>query len=320
MLAIENLRVGYQGPSGVVKAIDGISLSISPGEFVCIVGESGSGKTTLGLTIIGLLPQSARPEGRVVYDSTNLLGLDGPSRAKYRGTEIGMIFQEPGNALNPIEKVGWQLEQAIGIGRSRKGRPSSSQNLHSEALDWLRKVHIADPERVCERYPFQLSGGMCQRVLIALTLSQNPAVLLADEPTSALDVTTQAQILKLMKESVKSFGTTVILVTHDLGVAAHVADRTFVLYRGHLVEEGFTRDIFKNPSHPYTQILLRSYPRGSKSKSKLETLSPSVGEGSYGRGCKFAQRCPMVRELCINEEPRYVQVENNHYVKCNLYY
>ncbi len=337
VLEIEGLSITYESVNGKVNALEDISLEIKPSEFVAIVGESGSGKSTLALSIIGLLPKSAIIRGDIVYKSVNLAGLKKKEWPKYRGLEIGMIFQEPMTSLNPIEKVNKQLEETVNIAESKKKSPGPEENadvggsdrgptlekklVHKHVIEWLRRVRIADPESVAERFPFQLSGGMVQRVMIAMALSLHPSLLLADEPTTALDVTTQAQILKLMKSLVSEAQTSILLITHDLGVAAQVADRIVVLYAGEIVEDGTVEQIFSNPLHPYTKGLLKCYPKSASTKERLETLAGSVPDlRAEIKGCKFADRCPYVTERCREESPHYIQVESNHHAKCTLYY
>lgn len=333
LLSVEELHVTYKPVVGEVRAIDNASLKIKPGEFVVAVGESGSGKSTIALAIIGLLPEAANIRGKILYKNHNLLELDRKGWRKFRGKEIGMIFQEPQTSLNPIEKVGKQLAETINLGRAQqafsvddRARTDDSQirkgegKVDEEVLEWLRKVRIPDAESVAERYPFQLSGGMMQRVMIAMALSLRPSLLLADEPTTALDVTTQAQILKLMRSLITKVNTSIILVTHDLGVAAQVADRILVLYAGEIVEEGTVIQIFSNPLHPYTKGLLKCYPKSAQSKERLETLIGSIPDlRTEIKGCKFAERCSYVKGACKTKSPPYIQVEPDHYAKCVLY-
>jgi peptide/nickel transport system ATP-binding protein len=353
LLQTRNLSVTYRSVSGNVLALRDISLDIRPKEFVALVGESGAGKSTLALSIIGLLG-NANLNGGIFYRGKDLSSLSKKDWNKYRGTEIGMIFQEPLSSLNPIEKIGKQMEEAIKIGEQRNGS-SHEMKIHNysstglvssipqhdishivvpglrrdrghtiksdgEVLQWLKKVRISDPESVAERYPFQLSGGMMQRVMIAMALSERPALLIADEPTTALDVTTQAQILKLMRALMDSENTSIIIVTHDLGVAAQVADRIVVMYAGEVVEDGSTKQIFHNPLHPYTQGLLKCYPNATKAKQKLGTILGSMPDlRNPIAGCAFAQRCHLASDRCVVKKPGYLEVESGHYAKCVLY-
>ncbi|MGP8070004.1 MAG: ABC transporter ATP-binding protein [Candidatus Bathyarchaeia archaeon] len=326
LLEIEGLHISYESLGGDVRALEDVALQIEPGEFVAVVGESGSGKSTLALSIIGLLPSRARGRGKILYKGVNLTELSKKEWVKYRGLEIGMIFQEPMTSLNPIEKVARQLSETIegssrlpatGHGDQPKGKDATRE----EALRWLRMVRISDPESAAERYPFQLSGGMMQRVMIAMALSLGPSLLLADEPTTALDVTTQAQILKLMKSLIDELNTSILLITHDLGVAAQVADRVIVLYAGEVVEEGPAIQVFSNPLHPYTKGLLKCYPKSAAATARLETITGSVPDLKQEiMGCKFADRCPSVRENCKGKKTRYIEVESNHYARCTLFY
>jgi oligopeptide/dipeptide ABC transporter ATP-binding protein len=355
LLQTRDLSVTYKTVYGTVSALRDVNLRIGRKEFVALVGESGAGKSTLGLSIIGLLG-NAQVKGNILYRGTDLSGLSTKEWNKYRGTEIGMVFQEPLSSLNPIEKIGKQMAEAIRIGQTRevaKGEmkvhnysatglvssmprqdysnlvgvqrlvASASRQppgVKEEVLQWLKKVRIPDPETVAERYPFQLSGGMMQRVMIAIALSERPALLIADEPTTALDVTTQAQILKLMHALMNSEDTSIVLVTHDLGVAAQVAHRIVVLYAGEVIEDGSTQQIFHNPLHPYTQGLLQCYPTATKTKQKIGTISGSMPDlRKEIPGCAFVERCHLAREICSNGKPEYVEAESGHFVKCVLY-
>jgi peptide/nickel transport system ATP-binding protein len=344
LLRIENLWVQYETASGRLRAVNDVSLSLKEREFVAVVGESGAGKSTLALAILGLLPTNGSIAGSIFYEGKNITELSRTEWEKFRGTEIGMIFQEPLSSLNPIENVGNQMSEALEVNKSRIGiktqlydySPASKVMLgqrrlslmrrvgwvrNPDVLEWLKKVRISDPESVVERYPFQLSGGMMQRVMIAMALSLRPSLLLADEPTTALDVTTQAQILKLMKGLVEDQNTAILLVTHDLGVAAQVADRIIVMYAGDVVEDGLVDDVFSNPLHPYTKALLRCYPRSAKAKERLETLGGVIPDLRQEiRGCKFAERCEYVKDSCRSEQVRLVEVEKNHYARCTLHY
>jgi peptide/nickel transport system ATP-binding protein len=341
ILDIQGLSITYNSVHGKVYALQDVNFVLDTGEFVAIVGESGSGKSTLALGIIGLLPPVASVTGKILYKNTDLVETKNKDWINFRGREIGMIFQEPMTSLDPIEKVDRQLAETLLVVKKRDGGsstisedPEQTKNneqeiesgnkkllLRNQVYGWLRKVRIADPESVAQRYPFQLSGGMIQRVMIAMALSLNPSLLIADEPTTALDVTTQAQILKLMKLLVDQIQMSIVLITHDLGVAAQVADRIVVLYAGEVVEEGTVRQIFTNPLHPYTQGLLKCYPKSAETTDRLQTLAGSVPDlRSEVRGCKFADRCPFVVAICREAKPRYVEAETNHHAKCVLYY
>ena len=323
------MSVFYESSIGKIRALDDVSLTVTPGEFIAVVGESGCGKSTLALAILRLLPPTSEIKGHIRFGDIDLASATIRELAALRGTKIGMIFQEPLDSLNPIEKIGTQMAEAIQIKWREKNwvekkwiekKPSREDRLRNEIVESLRDVRIADPEKTVDRFPFQLSGGMAQRVMIAMALSQKPSILIADEPTSALDVTTQAQIIQLMKEVAQATDTAIILITHDLGVAAQVADRVVVMYAGEIIEEGTTKQVFQNPLHPYTKALLRCYPNTVKSAGHLETIDGSVPDlRTEIIGCKFASRCPHVKEICLGDKPPEAYPEINHRVKCTLY-
>ncbi len=349
LLAIEGLTVTYQTNSGSITALDNVKLQIRPSELLAIVGESGCGKSTLGLSIIGLLPSrnASVAGGSILYKGTDLAKLQQKQLRQYRGTEIAMIFQEPLTSLNPVYKVGNQIAEAIVLRDLRKGgfRETDSEfmqkvyssksapfsrmprmtrkvpsELKREMAEWLRLVRIADPEQVLDRYPFELSGGMRQRVMIAMALSQEPALLIADEPTTALDVTTQAQVLKLMKELMDKVKTSILLVTHDLAVASQVADRIIVMYAGEIAEDTGVHNLFSQPLHPYTRGLLACIPSGSKDSVGLKPIPGSLPDLRIRPvGCKFVARCPNAMEICRIKRPRLLEAKEKHEVSCFLY-
>jgi oligopeptide/dipeptide ABC transporter ATP-binding protein len=346
VLSVQDLSVTYHTEKMRLKALDNVSFSLREREFVAIVGESGSGKSTLAFSIIGLLPPRAEVAGKIEYRNVELESLDKKRWNRIRGNQIGMIFQEPLSSLNPITKVGTQMWETLrknasvnkrevksydySAGRINFGRYHYMQSLvkrkiPSEAIEeivyWLKLVRIPDPESIIEKYPFELSGGMIQRVMIAMVLSQRPSLLLADEPTTALDVTTQAQILKLFLNLRNVTNASVLLVTHDLGVAAHVADRVIVMYAGEIVEDGTKEQVFSNPLHPYTKALITCFPRGNKRKARLGSIPGIVPVMvSEINGCKFADRCGYVSMKCKNSKVNYVEVESKHFVRCTSYY
>ncbi len=352
LLTISDLSIVYQSKSQRLLALDKNTVEIEKNTFVAVVGESGCGKSTLALSIIGLLaiPPAKIESGSINYKSVNLVELKEAQRRQYRGTEIAMIFQEPLTSLNPVYKVGDQIAEAIVVREQRKGgkeidsdvqvmqktyrtnspdfpsrlprirRGALARVLREETLDALKRVRIADPEQVIDRYPFELSGGMRQRVMIAMALSQKPALLIADEPTTALDVTTQAQVLKLMKVLMDEVNTSILLITHDLAVASQVADRVIVMYAGDIVEDSGVYDMFSEPMHPYSKGLLSCIPAGSKDKARLKPIPGSVPNLAIEQiGCKYASRCPSVMNICTAKKPRLIEVKPKHKVACFLY-
>jgi oligopeptide/dipeptide ABC transporter ATP-binding protein len=350
LIETTGLSVCYQTRAGLVKALSSVDLQINTHEFLALVGESGCGKTTLGLAMIGLLPpRSARiTGGSIDYKGTDLAGLGQEALKNYRGSEIAMIFQEPLTSLNPLRRAGNQIAEAIVLRRERKegrkggigetmqraydsrrgGAPQRlprfgkklPRDLELEVTELLRLVRIPDPEQVIDRYPFELSGGMRQRVMIAMALSQQPALLIADEPTTALDVTTQAQVLRLMKEIKDHLGTTILLITHDLAVASQVADRVVVMYAGRVVEDSNVFDLFSSPMHPYTQGLLSCIPRGTRLDSELVPIRGSIPDLRLeGGNCMFHPRCPYAMKICSEKEPVLLPAKKDHEVACFLY-
>ncbi len=322
VLTVENLSIDYESNRGPVHALDSVSIGIQPRSLTAIVGESGCGKTSLGLGVIGLLPMPPVKNitGKIWYKKVNLLDLDKEEIRRYRGTEIAMIFQEPITSLNPVYKVGQQIEEAIAIRDSRTTHKNTDANdRRSEIIESLNRVRIPDAENVANRYPFELSGGMRQRIMIAMALAQKPSLLIADEPTTALDVTTQAQVLKLMRNLMNEVNTSILLITHDLAVASQVADKVAVMYGGQIVEEAEVNELFSAPSHPYTQGLLACIPTGSKAKARLKPIQGNVLDLKQTVNyCKFAPRCPHVMDKCWESKPDLRTVEGEHKAACYL--
>ena len=320
ILEIDRLHTTFHTRDGVVRAVDGVSCRIHRGEVLAVVGESGCGKSVTALSILRLIPT---PPGRIEanairLDGTDLLKLSPRQMQDIRGNEISMIFQEPMTSLNPVLTVGRQMSLVIGS-HERLSRGESA----AKAVEMLRLVRIPSPEQRVREYPHQLSGGMRQRVMIAMALACNPQILIADEPTTALDVTIQAQILNLMNELRMQLGTAVILITHDLGVVAEMAHRVVVMYAGRTVEEASVKDLFRTPRHPYTQGLLESVPRLATERSALEGRMrlkeiPGVvpGPGGVRRGCLFAQRCGYVTDRCRAETPPLAEAAPGHRTAC----
>ena len=316
MLNIQNLTICFRTPKGVTRAVDDISLNIAPGEVVGIVGESGCGKSVLALSIMGLLPKPPAfvAGGEILFKGQDLLKLSSNDLRLLRGNQISMIFQEPMTALNPVFTVGNQLMEVFRI----HGDHSRSAALE-HAIDMLARVGVPAPERRVKEYPYQLSGGMRQRVMIAMALAFRPALLLADEPTTALDVSIQAQILELMAALKEELGTAVLLITHDLGVVAEVTRRVAVMYTGRIMEEASTMDLFDRPLHPYTQGLMASIPRAdasfeTESLNEIHGVVPSLTD--LPAGCHFAPRCPEAIEICRAKAPALETVDPGHRVAC----
>jgi peptide/nickel transport system ATP-binding protein len=321
LLDVKNLTTHFITDEGVVRAVDGVDFHIDRGETLGVVGESGCGKSVTALSIMRLIPQ---PPGRIVrghiaYDGRNLLDLSPSQMRRIRGKEISMIFQEPMTSLNPVFTVGEQIAEALrlheGLGR---------RDAMDRAVEMLRLVHIPNAERRAREYPHQLSGGMRQRVMIAMALSCSPKLLIADEPTTALDVTIQAQILELLNELKAKLGMAVMLITHDMGVIAETAQRVIVMYAAQIVEEASVQDLFKEPLHPYTQGLLRSIPRIDLAAARRQRLQAIPGtvpilRGDVRAGCRFAPRCDFARPSHFDNDPVLKEVRPGHKVACFLY-
>ena len=307
ILEVKNLQTTFFTEDGEVKAVDDVSFSVRPGQTLGLVGESGCGKSVTSLSIMRLIPN---PPGRVtrgeiLYKGRDLLKLSADEMRKIRGNEISMIFQEPMTSLNPVFTIGNQIEEAVTLHNDL-----SRKAARDKAIEMLQLVGIPSPQKRIDDYPHQLSGGMRQRVMIAMALSCNPHILIADEPTTALDVTIQAQILDLLRDLQEKVGMALILITHDLGVVAEVADEVCVMYAGRVAEQGSVREIFKNPKHPYTRGLLNSIPTlakdptGKVKKKRLETIPGIVPNLlQLPKGCRFQERCQYVIDSCRGVEP-----------------
>src|ERR671938_1874995 len=317
LLEVKDLHVHFNTEDGVVRAVDGVSFELERGKVLGIVGESGSGKSVTAMTLMGLTRDvNTRFQGEVLYKGRDLLTLPEAAMQDFRGNEIGMIFQDPMTSLNPVYRVGDQIVEAI-VTHENIGRANAKRR----AVDLLRQVGIPNPERRVDDYPHQFSGGMRQRAMIAMALSCNPDVLIADEPTTALDVTIQAQILELIDRLKDDFNSAVVLITHDLGVVADIADEIIVMYAGRVVEQAPTRQLFYDPQMPYTWGLLGSIPRLDRPKTeRLHSISgtpPSLI--NLPRGCKFRPRCPHRFEKCIEEPALENRVETpGHLDRCWL--
>ncbi|MBS6026963.1 MAG: dipeptide ABC transporter ATP-binding protein [Haemophilus pittmaniae] len=313
LLTVDKLSVSFGSGQAPFRAVDRISYSIEQGEVLGIVGESGSGKSVSSLAIMGLIDFPGRVEADgLSFENKDLLTLDEKQKRQLIGADMAMIFQDPMTSLNPAYTVGFQIMEALKAhqGGSRKAR-------RERTLELLRQVGIPDPESRIDVYPHQLSGGMSQRVMIAMAIACRPRLLIADEPTTALDVTIQAQIMDLLLELQQKEGMSLILITHDLALVAQAAQRIIVMYAGQIVEEGKADDIFRTPRHPYTQALLRALPEFAEGKSRLASL-PGVVPGKYDRpqGCLLNPRCPYATDLCRNQEPEMKTI-NGCRVKCH---
>jgi len=315
LLEIDNLQTHFFTSAGVVKAVDGVSYTVDEGETVAVVGESGCGKSVTAMSILRLIPW---PPGKIVggairFDGKNLLELDEQGIRGLRGKEIGMIFQEPMTSLNPVLTIGLQLTETL-----MAHTDISEAKALERAIELLGMVGISEPERRLEQYPHHLSGGMRQRVVIAMALSCEPKLIIADEPTTALDVTIQAQILELMKDLTKRLGVAMIIITHNLGVVARYSDRVNVMYAGRIIESGTAQDIYYNPKHPYTLALLKSVPR--MDQARQAKLDPVEGQppdlSQLDGGCAFRPRCRFATEKCATEYPPLESVTDTQSVSC----
>lgn len=319
-LEVSDLAVSFPTEDGVVKAVAGSSFAVSQGSTLAIVGESGSGKSVTAQAIMGLLNRDfADVTGSIALDGTDLLALDDDEVRRMRGSVMAMIFQDPLSSLHPFYRIGDQLAEAV-----RVHNKVSKSEAHARAVDALRRVGIPSPDKRVNDYPHQLSGGMRQRVMIAMALINSPSLLIADEPTTALDVTVQAQIIELMSELQRETGTTLIIITHDLGVVADMAEEVCVMYGGRVVEYAAVRDIYYAPQHPYTQGLLASVPR--LATDRVDRLDPIPGNPpsliNLPSGCVFHPRCSQRAEvpdgLCVSQEPALLSVGVDHLVRCHL--
>jgi oligopeptide transport system ATP-binding protein len=320
LLDVKDLHVSFDTYAGEVKVLRGINFSVNEGESLAIVGESGSGKSVTVQTVMKLIPMPPGriKQGEIIFDGDNLVNKSEAEMQKIRGGKIGMIFQNPLSSLNPTMKIGNQIVEGILLHQDM-----TKEQAKERAVEMLRLVGIPNPEKRFNQYPHEFSGGMRQRVIIAIALACNPKLLIADEPTTALDVTIQAQILDLMNELKHKLNTAIIMITHDLGVVADIAERVIVMYGGEVMEEALVRDIFHNPEHPYTWGLLRSMPRLDidREKENLESidgtppdlLAPPVG-------CPFAPRCEYAMKVCKEKKPGFFKISDTHKVACWLHH
>jgi peptide/nickel transport system ATP-binding protein len=318
LLEVENLQTHFRTPDGINRAVDGVSFSVAAGETLAVVGESGCGKSVTAMSLLRLIPDPpGRIKGSIKFEGRDLLALSEQEMRAIRGNEISMIFQEPMTSLNPVLTIGRQIGETV---RLHQGLDKKAAR--QRAIEMLTLVGISEPARRVGEYPHQLSGGMRQRVMIAMALACNPKLLIADEPTTALDVTIQAQILDLMRELKTRVGAAIVLITHDLGVVAEVAERVMVMYAGRKVEEANVADLFRDPRHPYTQGLLGAVPKLGSSLdgemtrlTEIQGLVPSLKQRI--QGCVFAGRCPIATELCRGVAPALEAKALGHAVACH---
>ena len=317
VLEIKDLCVDFRTVEGTVRAVNHLSYILHKGEKLGIVGESGSGKSVSSLGIMQLIPNPPGEitRGAIIYKGEDLVHTSEKIMQHIRGNEISMIFQEPMTSLNPIIKCGKQIAESLRLHRGMKKKEAMD-----EAIRMMRAVGIANPEVRAHEYPHQMSGGMRQRVMIAMALACQPQILIADEPTTALDVTIQAQILDLIRELNESMGTSVLFITHDLGVVSELCDTVIVMYTGHIVEKAPVRELFKDPKHPYTIGLMNAIPKITKDRPPLQTIDgvvPNPTERIYG--CTFWPRCPHATQKCKQEKPPIIKLSDEHQVSCFLY-
>ena len=317
LVAVRNLKTYLNTSKGVVKAVDDVSFDIQKGEILGIVGESGSGKTMTALSIMRLLPSPPAEivSGSINLDGEDLVGLPDDRMREIRGSKISMIFQDPLTSLNPLMKVGTQIAEV-----SQIHNKASKEESERRAIELLKLVGIPEAETRASEYPFELSGGMRQRVMIAIALAANPELIIADEPTTNLDATIQAQILSLLKKIRDKQNTSVLMITHNLGIVAWICDRVAVMYAGKIVEFGPTKLVLQNPFHPYTKALLNSVPRMDTEKGKLETIPGEVPVMvGMPANCHFNPRCTYAKSICRTTEPYMIEVEPNHWASCFVY-
>ena len=313
ILSVQNLHTSFKTGKGDVHAVNGVSFNLSPGKILGIVGESGSGKSVTAYSIMGILESNGCiTDGKILYKGQDITKFTEKQMREFRGKCCSIIFQDPMTSLNPVFTIGAQLTEAIELHTSRKGKEAEER-----AVEMLTLVGVNEPEKRLKQYPFELSGGMRQRVMIAMALSCEPDILIADEPTTALDVTIQAQILELMQELQKKLGMAIIMVTHDLGVIADMCDEIIVMYGGSVCERGTAEDIFYRPAHEYTKGLLRSIPNVDRMGQKLVPIPGTpINLLNMPKGCAFCPRCENAMKICLEEMPVEMQMPDGHFVSC----
>jgi peptide/nickel transport system ATP-binding protein len=315
ILEVKNLKTRFKTDHGRVAVVDGVDFIIRSGETLGVVGESGCGKSVTSLSIMGLLPPNGSNEGSIRFLGKDLLSLSEKEMQQIRGNQVSMIFQEPMTSLNPLHTVGKQIVESIKLHMQ-----VTSQEAKERAIKMLKAVGMPRAEDIYGEYPHQLSGGMRQRVMIAMAMVCDPKLIIADEPTTALDVTIQAQILDLMRDLKEKTDTSIMLITHDLGVVAEMCDRVIVMYAGQIVEETDVHTLFENPKHPYTIGLLDSIPDFEENREYLNSISGSVPlSHEMPKGCRFAPRCSHVKPICHEQQPEMIELDRNHKCRCWLY-
>lgn len=316
VLEVKDLHTSFFTDSGEVQAVNGVSFNLGRGKILGVVGESGSGKSVTAYSIMQILASTGKVvKGEILFNGENILNYNKKQMDEFRGEKCSIIFQDPMTSLNPTFTVGWQLREALRLHTQYKTRSAANRR----AIELLEMVGVNEPESRIRQYPFELSGGMRQRVMIAMALACEPDILIADEPTTALDVTIQAQILELMKDLQKKLGMAIILVTHDLGVIASMCDEIIVMYGGRVCERGTADDIFYRPCHEYTKGLLRSIPNVDNMKEKLVPIGGSpINMLAMPKGCAFCPRCENALKVCLDQEPEELQMPDGHYAACWL--
>ena len=315
ILSVRNLHTSFHTDKGEVKAVNGVTFNLEKGKILGIVGESGSGKSVTAYSIMRILEKNGRiTEGKILYKGQDIAAFSEKQMREFRGKCCSIIFQDPMTSLNPVFTVGNQLKEAIELHTDRKGKEAEAR-----AIEMLTLVGVNEPEKRVKQYPYELSGGMRQRVMIAMALACEPDILIADEPTTALDVTIQAQILELMQSLQKKLGMAIIMVTHDLGVIADMCDEIIVMYGGRVCERGTAEDIFYRPHHEYTKGLLRSIPNVDRIGEKLIPIPGTpINLLNMPKGCAFCPRCEEAMKICIEEQPPEMQMPDGHFASCWL--
>lgn len=313
LLKMDHVSIDYCVKDGYLSAVRNVSFDINKGEIFTIVGESGCGKSTIAHSIMRLLDKNAKVSGGIIFQGDDLTKFSDSDITKVRGHDIGMIFQNPLDSLNPVYTTGYQVNEAIMLDGVSK------LDGWKKVINLYREMKMPDAEKRAKAYPHEMSGGMRQRVMIAMMISRNPQLLIADEPTTALDVTIEAQILEIIKELKRDFHTAIMMITHNFGLVAEVADRVAIMYAGELVEQGDVFEIFDHPVHPYTRLLMKALPRMTKREGRLETIEGTVPRLTNSKpGCRFYNRCPYARDICSNTDPEVVHLTPTHSYCCHF--